>query len=118
MIVYSVIVTIQSEIETQWRDWMKEVHIPDVLRTGCFPECRMYKMREPAGEQPSYVMQYRCQSLEDYQRYRNASRPGVLQKEHSDQFGGRFTASRMVLEEVILSTHPPTAEPRHERGFL
>jgi hypothetical protein len=99
MIVYSVTITIQSEVETQWRDWMKDVHIPDVLRTGCFHECSMYKMREPVGAQPSYVMQYRCQSLEDYHRYRETFAP-ALQKEHADKFSGRFTAFRLVLEEV------------------
>ncbi|HEY2714090.1 MAG TPA: DUF4286 family protein [Chthoniobacterales bacterium] len=100
MIVYSVTVTIQSEIETQWRDWMKKVHIPEVLRTGCFSECSMYKIHEPVGEQPAYVMQYRCQSLEDYHRYRETFAP-ALQKEHSDKFSGRFTASRLLLEKLI-----------------
>jgi hypothetical protein len=99
MIVYSVTVIIQSEIETQWRIWMKEVHIPDVLRTGCFRDCSMLKINDPATEQPSYVMQYRCQSLEDYHRYRETFAP-ALQKEHTDKFSGRFTASRLILEEV------------------
>jgi len=91
MIIYSVTVTIQSEIETQWRNWMKEVHIPEVLRTGCFRECRMFKINNPATEQPSYVMQYRCQSLEDYLRYCETLAP-ALQKQHTDKFSGRFTA--------------------------
>lgn len=99
MIVYSVTVTIQPEIEKLWHDWMKQVHIPDVLRTGCFLDCSVYKIREPDTEQPSYILQYRCPSLEDYHRYRETFAP-VLQKEHSDRFSGRFTASRLVLEEV------------------
>jgi hypothetical protein len=44
-------------------------------------------------------MQYRCQSLEDYHRYRETFAP-ALQKEHTDKFSGRFTASRLILEEV------------------
>ena len=99
MIVYSVTLTIDGEIEAQWREWMKQVHIPDVLRTGCFGECSMYKVKEPAVEQPSYVLQYRCQSLAEYHRYRENFAP-ALQKEHSDKFHGRFTASRVILEEM------------------
>jgi hypothetical protein len=100
MIVYSVTVTIHPGVETEWRDWMKQVHIPDVLQTGCFTECTMYKICEPAGQQPSYVMQYRCNSLQDYRRY-NETFAAAIQKEHSDKFSGRFTASRQVLEEAV-----------------
>ncbi|MBT6516091.1 MAG: DUF4286 family protein, partial [Crocinitomicaceae bacterium] len=38
MIVYSVTVKVNQEIEENWLRWMKEVHIPDVMATGFFLE--------------------------------------------------------------------------------
>jgi len=86
-------------MEREWLDWMRRVHVLDVLKTGCFTEATVYKMVEPKGDEPTYVIQYRCPSMEEYQRYRDRFAP-ALQKEHSDRFSGRFRASRQILEEV------------------
>ena len=99
MIIYSVTITIQPDIEAEWIDWMKKVHIPDVLRTGCFSDCRIHKVLGSEGDEPVYVMQYRCRSLEEYHRYRDNFAP-ALQKDHTDRFAGKFRGSRQVLEEV------------------
>ncbi len=71
---------------------------PDVVRTGCFSECHIYKVIESVATDPSYVMQYNCQSLEEYHRYQRDFAP-ALQKEHSDKFAGRFRGVRQLLEE-------------------
>ncbi len=99
MILYSVTIIIQPEIETEWIDWMKETHIPDVLRTGSFTECRIHKVLGSEGDEPVYVMQYHCRSVEEYHRYRDSFAP-ALQKDHTDRFAGKFRGSRMLLEEV------------------
>lgn len=101
MIIYSVTITIQADTEAEWIDWMKTVHIPDVLRTGCFSECRIHKVLGSEGEEPVYVMQYRCRSVEEYHRYRDNFAP-ALQKDHTDRFAGKFRGSRQVLEEVAV----------------
>ena len=97
MIIYSVTITIRASIEGEWLDWMKSVHIPDVLRTGCFSECRVHKIVE--AEELSYVLQYSCPSLEEYHRYRDNFAP-ALQKEHTDRYSGLFRGSRQLLEEI------------------
>ena len=99
MTLYNVTITVQAKIESEWVDWMNRVHVPDVLRTGCFSECRIYKVLGSEGDEPAYVMQYQCRSLEEYHRYRDNFAPR-LQKEHSDRFGDRFRGSRQLLEEV------------------
>ncbi|HEV2840472.1 MAG TPA: DUF4286 family protein [Chthoniobacterales bacterium] len=107
MILYSVTIVIEASIESEWVDWMNRVHVPDVLRTGCFTECRIYRVLGSDGEEPSYVMQYQCSSVEEYHRYRDNFAPG-LQKEHSDRFAGKFRGSRQVLEEVTRVESSPT----------
>lgn len=99
MIIYSVTITIEASIESEWLDWMNRVHVPDVLRTGCFSECRTYKVLGSEGDDPIYVLQYQCRSIEEYHRYRDNFAP-ALQKEHSDRFSGRFRGSRQILEEI------------------
>ncbi|MGH8092435.1 MAG: DUF4286 family protein [Chthoniobacterales bacterium] len=99
MIIYRVEITIDAGIEPEWLDWMKRVHVVDVVRTGCFTECRIYKVIESDKAEPIYVMQYQCRSLEEYNRYRDNFAP-ALQKEHSDRFAGRFRGARQLLEEV------------------
>src|SRR4051812_17110515 len=99
MIIYSVTITIDADIESEWIDWMKRVHVPDVVRTRSFSECRIHKVIETDATEPSYVMQYYCQSLVEYHRYRDNFAP-ALQKEHSDKFAGRFRGARQLLEEV------------------
>ena len=106
MILYRVEITIAAEIESEWLDWMNRVHIPDVLRTGCFSECRTYKVIDSDRAEPIYVLQYECQSLDDYHRYRENFAP-ALQKEHSDRFAGRFRGARQLLQEVTRTSAKP-----------
>jgi hypothetical protein len=108
MIIYSVTVIIEPAVEQEWLDWMQRVHVPDVLRTGCFSECTFGKAVESDASEPTYVLQYRCESLDEYRRYRDNFAP-ALQKDHTDRYAGRFRASRQLLEEVaqLRADDPP-----------
>jgi len=101
MIIYSVTITIEASIESEWVEWMNEVHVPDVLRTGCFSTCSFSKVLGSADDELTYVLQYRCRSLTDYHRYRDNFAP-ALQKDHTDRFAGKFRGSRQVLEEIAV----------------
>jgi hypothetical protein len=101
MIIYSVTIAVEAAIETEWVEWMQKIHIPHVLRTECFAECRIYKVLGSEGEEVSYVMQYQCRSLEKYHRYRDNFAP-ALQKDHTDRFAGKFRGSRQLLDEVAI----------------
>src|SRR4051812_15957642 len=99
MIIYHVTISLETGIEAEWIEWMNRVHVPDVLRTGCFSSCQISQVIGPEGEGPAYVLQYRCRSLEEYHRYRDNFAP-ALQKEHSGRYSGRFHGSRQILEEM------------------
>ena len=98
MIIYSVTIGIDPAAEPDWLDWMQKVHIRDVLRTGCFLRCRILKVLDQPS-QPSYLLQYDCRSLQEYERYRINFAP-TLQKEHTDRYAGCFRAARQLLEEI------------------
>ena len=98
MILYNVTITIDQEIEEDWKHWMLANHIPDVMNTGKFEDFKMLKMlSHPPDEGVTYVVQYFAknqQALDDYQRHHAPE----LQKEHSERYAGKFAAFRTLLE--------------------
>ena len=41
MIVYNVTTKVAAAIQTDWLQWIKEEHIPDIINTGCFTNAGM-----------------------------------------------------------------------------
>ena len=102
MIIYSVTVNIDKNIEEDWVKWMKEKHIPDVMKTGCFSEFRITKLLEPAPYDENtvtYNIQYTAENLDEYNKYQMLY-ANDLQKEHSERYAGKFQAFRTLLETV------------------
>ena len=44
MILYNVTISIDENVEQKWLQWMKNTHIPDVMKTNCFIECKLSKI--------------------------------------------------------------------------
>lgn len=101
MIIYNVTVAIDIDTEGEWVHWMRTQHIPDVMKTGIFVGYTFSKvLGTPAEDQSaSYSIQYRCQNLEQLEKYQNEYAT-QLQKEHAALFLGKFAAFRTVLEVV------------------
>ena len=98
MIIYSVTVSIDQTIETDWREWMQNVHIPDVMDTGFFEASHFQKLLEPQPEPglATYNIQYDCLSMAQYHRYLETSAP-ALQADHTNRYKDRFVAFRTIL---------------------
>lgn len=99
MIIYNVTVNVEDDIREEWLSWMKQVHIPDVMRTGLFLENKICKVLGVDDEGTTYSVQYTCKNMDDYNRYQ-AEFASRLQKEHSDKFREKFVAFRSLLEIV------------------
>ena len=100
MIVYQVTVFIDSAIESEWQGWMLQKHIPDVMSTGSFLAFRFMKTVAPdTPEKAAYVIEYDCENMEKLKAYQASAGP-LLQKEHSDRYAGRFTASRRIMMDI------------------
>lgn len=83
-----------------WVKWMKEEHMQRVMETGCFLQCKMYKiLEEDTSDGISYAVQYFAENLSNYFDYKEqyAER---LQKEGLEMFPGKFQAFRTLLKEV------------------
>lgn len=99
MIIYSVTINIDDDVHHDWLQWMKEVHIPDVMNTGLFVENRLLKLLNVDDQGTTYSIQYMLRSMEDYDRYQQEFAPR-LQAEHSQRYRDKFVAFRTLLEVV------------------
>lgn len=81
MIIYSVTVVINKDVEESWLVWMKEIRIEVVMKTGYFLDWKLKKLLSPevSSEESTYVIEYTLQSLEKYNEYSEKAAP-LLQK--------------------------------------
>lgn len=99
MIIYNVTVIIEEAVEQEWLEWMKESHIPDVMKTGYFLDNRICRILAEAEGGISYAVQYTCANMKDLEDYQENHAP-ALQKEHTDKYNGKFAAFRTLLEVI------------------
>lgn len=100
MILYNVTVKIASSVKEDWLKWMKEVHIPDVMKTGLFVSNQMSRiLGEDETEGTTFAIQYNCHSMEDFQTYQDKFAK-ALQAEHTERYNNQYVAFRTLLEVV------------------
>jgi len=101
MIIYSVTIYISRDVENEWLNWMKKIHLQDVMDTGYFNSFKIFKVVVPAHspDETAYCIQYDCKSMKGYSDYleKHASR---LQREHTIKFQNKVKAARAVMEEI------------------
>jgi len=99
MVIYNVTVSIDHSVHDDWLEWMREVHIPDVLNTGMFTECRMSKILAEEEGGLAYSIQYTAPSMADYEKYLS-DHAEKLKADHDNKFGGKYAAFRTLLDVV------------------
>ena len=103
MIIYNVTVNIDYDVHDEWLQWMKEVHIPDVMATGFFIDSKISRIlsgEEEGGK--TYSFMYTCQDMATYERYQKEAAP-ALQADHTKRYQGKFGAFRTILEVVHIA---------------
>ena len=93
MLIYNVTV----KVETQALDWMREEHIPAVMRTGKFEDFRICRLLHQEEDGVTYAVQYFCPDLASMYAYQQEDAPG-LQAEHASRFSGKYVAFRTLME--------------------
>ncbi len=100
MLIYNVTTGVDKKIEQEWLVWMKEVHIPGVMKTKMFLNYRMYRVLT-AGEDEtvSYAIQYHAKSINELEHYLEKFAP-ELREDVKKKFGDKAVSFRTLLEEV------------------
>lgn len=100
MISYNVSLTIESDIEEEWIEWMKNHHIPRVIATGCFIGYDFYKLIKPEEEEgETFILQYKLADMDQYNTYVD-NYAYDLQQEGLLKFKDKFVAFRTLMTEV------------------
>ena len=100
MIVYSVTVKIDLKAHSEWLEWMRNKHIPDVLATGKFVSHKLFKvLAEDETDGVTYNIQYFAKTMGDYFDYQN-DHAQQLQAEHRERYQDKFVAFRTLLREI------------------
>jgi len=99
MILYNVTVSIDSSIWEEWLYWMRKTHIPEVLETGCFLECRLSKIHGEEEGGKSFSIMYLCRDQQTLENYQSEFAP-TLQAVHTKRYEGKFTAFRTCLSVI------------------
>ena len=99
MYIYNVTINIQEDVHRDWVKWMKEEHIPDMLKTGKFQKALMSRVmvnEEMGGV--TYSVQYTTESKEMLERYYAENAKTLRGK--TAPFEGKFVAFRTELEVI------------------
>jgi hypothetical protein len=95
-ILYAVSIEVDPEVRDDWLTWMREVHIPDVLREPGFERALIYRDAAGGGR---FVIHYEITARAALDSYLGGA-AARLRAEHEARYSGRARATRLVLEAV------------------
>ncbi len=101
MVIYNVTVNVEENIAQEWLEWMKNVHIPQMMITGKFQGHRILRIvsRSEGEAGQTFAIQYFCENLKKLQEY-EAHFSQKLRQEHTDKYGDKVMAFRTILEDI------------------
>jgi len=100
MIVYNVTIKVDHSIARPWLGWLKDVHIPEMIKTGCFTEARVLQLLEvDESDGMTYAVQYHAESKALYDRYIKEHAAGMREK-GTENWGDKFVAFRSLMQIV------------------
>lgn len=107
MLLYNITVKIDRTVAREWVEWMREIHIPDVMMTNQFLEYRFFRiLGDIEDDGITYAVQYLCESIDKYRHYQDHFAQ-KLQADHSERYKDKYVAFRTLMELVD-----------HNSGFL
>lgn len=98
---YVVSLEVAPGSEPEWLQWMRELHIPALLREPGFLNCRLWKDTALAQDGwVRYVAQYELSGPEAVERYLQGEAVKRLRADGVARFGTAMRATRATLTEV------------------
>ncbi|MEJ7692246.1 DUF4286 family protein [Daejeonella sp.] len=97
MILYNVTIIIEDSIHDSWLNWMQNIHIGQVMDTGCFASNRLLKVLDSPNEGITYCIQYIADSIDKYNEYKQ-NYSAALQADFPAEFTNKFVSFRTLME--------------------
>lgn len=69
-LIYNVTTAVSHAVHREWLHWMQDIHIPEVLGTGCFYKHQLVKVLDTdETEGCTYAVQYYAENRAVYDEY-------------------------------------------------
>ncbi|MDB4297496.1 DUF4286 family protein [Flavobacteriaceae bacterium] len=100
MYIYNVTTNIEAAAEQEWITWMKEIHIPAMIGTGCFTGAKLARVmiQEEMGGK-TYSIQYAVKDKETFKGYYTVYAADMNTRVEK-KFSGRYVQFQTELEVV------------------
>lgn len=99
MIVYNVTISVDESITSDWLNWMKNEHIPEVMACGIFVKARIHKIITEADTNNTFAVAYSCLTIKDLHQYQ-INFAQELQRKHIARYGDQVVAFRTIMETI------------------
>ena len=100
MFLYNVTIKIDWGIHDEWLAWMQNIHIPEILGTGCFSSHKLLRLLEVEEEDgPTYAVQYLAESKALYNRY-IVQYQATHNIETARKWGSKFISFNTLMQVV------------------
>ena len=97
MIIYNVTVSVEESIKTDWLNWMKTEHIPEVMAAAVFTKAQINRVIVQGDSNNTFAIAYTCASMKDLHQYQIKFAP-ELQQKHIARYGDKAVAFRTLME--------------------
>ena len=98
MILYNVTTKIDRDRAEEWLKWLREIHIPDLFKTGLFTDykiCRLLGLDDPNDE--TFAVQYFFKDVATFNEYQTKYAQ-EMRKDGMQRFGDCAASFRTVME--------------------
>ena len=99
MIIYNVTVSVEESIKTDWLNWMKTEHIPEVMAAAVFTKAQINRVIVQGDSNNTFAIAYTCESMKDLQQYQ-VNFAAELQEKHLARYGDKAVAFRTIMEVI------------------
>ena len=100
MIIYNITTKVHNSIAAEWLQWLKEIHVKDVMESDCFTKFKILKLLEiDETDGPTFAVQFAAESKGLYNRYMEKF-AGEMRKRSFDKWGDKFISIRSVMQIV------------------
>ena len=100
MLIYNVTIKVDHRIKDQWLDWLRDMHIPEMIGTGCFTSATiLWLMESDDNEGATFAVQYSTSSKAMYDHYIEKF-SDEMRKKGIEKWGDKFIAFRTLMQVV------------------
>jgi predicted ATP-dependent Lon-type protease len=100
MIIYNITTKVNNSIAADWMQWLKNIHVKEVMESDCFTEYKIVKLLEiDETDGPTFAVQFFAESKGLYNRYIEKF-AGEMRKRSFEKWGDQFISIRTIMQIV------------------